>query len=298
MSPNRATQNKSRARLGTLSNVPVTTDPPQSSTEGALDCRNTACSPTPPPPQFPIAAAPGPARALGTSTRPRAHHGCSQAPREMQGRRQAQASPLPVPDAGTRGGFAARRSEPEPSPPWLRHSLCICRLKPSVSSSKNFGRLQNRKHLVLVGAGAALPGPRGGRRGGGARTAHFPSKPFKQLTTLAPALPVTYIPWKCPILPRPAETRPLCTSLASRIGELQRAGMSRQQGTLPPPSRALHKGDLLPLKMFSQLVQDITRVPKFAWRAERLSHAAKLRFGFLWQLPAPAARLLSPAGVG
>lgn len=69
------------------------TDPPQSSTEGALDCRNTACSPTPPPPQFSIAAAPGPARALGTSTCPCAHHGCSQDPQEMQGRRQAQASP-------------------------------------------------------------------------------------------------------------------------------------------------------------------------------------------------------------
>lgn len=72
--------------------------------------------------------------------------------------------------------------------------------------------------------------------------------------------------------------------------------MSRQQGTLPPPSRALHKADLLPLKMFSQLVQDITSVPKFAWRAERPTQAAKLWFGFLWQLPAPAARLYHQQG--
>lgn len=41
---------------------------------------------------------------------------------------------------------------------------------------------------MLVGAGAALPGPQGGRRGGGTWTTHFPYKSSKQLAELCLSL--------------------------------------------------------------------------------------------------------------
>lgn len=114
----------------------------------------------------------------------------------------------PSPHAGRRARFADSRFEPE-SPCDVTCSASAGR---SVSSSKNVSPRPNRKHLVLVGA-------QGARRGGGTGTTHFPYEQFQPLTTLASALPATYIPRECsaqptelPVLPKtalplPAEPR-------------------------------------------------------------------------------------------